>query len=201
MNHTNHEIIYFAIQMGLIAGIIPSPHTVLMINQLHFKEKKQVALGGLLIDLVIIAITFFLGQAAVKMSSPYLGLIFSLCFFYLGLKMWGLIDFKKEVKIHLMENNDSAFIKGMLTHAKNPNPYLFWFGIVGQKISNPIFYQINPLFFILIFASIFLSTCFFCKFLIASGWPRHQKWKLFLKEKFPVIGGTLFMMKSFKFFF
>ena len=116
--------------LGLSAGFAPGPLLTLVIAetlQHDIKAGIKVALAPILTDLPIIVLTIF---ALSKLSNFHgilgvvtiLGGVFVL---YIGYESIST----KGVELNLVEKKSKALIKGALTNALSPHPYLFWFSV------------------------------------------------------------------------
>lgn len=125
--------------LGLSAGFAPGPLLTLVISetlQHDIKAGIKVALAPILTDLPIIILTVFILS---KLSNFHeiLGAVTILggCFvLYMGYE--GLCT--KGMELCLVKQKPKSLIKGALTNALSPHPYLFWFSVGAPTMTKAI---------------------------------------------------------------
>ena len=116
--------------LGLSAGFAPGPLLTLVVSetlQHDIKAGVKVALSPILTDLPIIILTMLVLSKLSNFHSS-IGAITLLggCFvLYMGYE--NLCT--KGIELSLPEGKSNSLIKGALTNALSPHPYLFWFSV------------------------------------------------------------------------
>ena len=116
--------------LGLSAGFAPGPLLTLVISETlrhDIKAGVKVALAPILTDLPIIILTLFV-LSKLSNFDGILGAVTMLggCFvLYMGYES----VCTKGMKPSLVEEQQKSLIKGALTNALSPHPYLFWLSV------------------------------------------------------------------------
>jgi len=124
------SLLIYGTVLGLSAGFSPGPLLALVISQTlqhGTREGIRIAAAPLFTDIPIICIGLFL-FASLGKSDFLLGIVsFSGSIFvgYLGITSLRQLP----VKLELSGRAPHSFLKGILTNALNPHPYLFWFSV------------------------------------------------------------------------
>ena len=124
------SLLIYGTVLGLSAGFSPGPLLALVISQTlqhGTREGIRIAAAPLFTDIPIICIGLFL-FASLGKSDFLLGIVsFSGSIFvgYLGITSLRQLP----VKLELSSRAPQSFLKGILTNALNPHPYLFWFSV------------------------------------------------------------------------
>jgi len=122
-------VVYGAV-LGLSAGISPGPLLALVVSQTlqhGTREGLRVAAAPLLTDVPIICFGLIL-FASLGKPDFVLGVVsFVGCAFvaYLGVSSLR----QQPVEIELAESSPRSYLKGTMTNALSPHPYLFWFSV------------------------------------------------------------------------
>ena len=124
------SFVIYGIVLGLSAGISPGPLLTLVIAQtLQYgpREGVRIAAAPLLTDIPIICLGLFLFSS---LATPEfaLGIIsFIGCIFVAYL---GVISIRQQpVELEIARERPRSYLKGVLTNALSPHPYLFWFSV------------------------------------------------------------------------
>jgi len=157
--------------LGLSAGFAPGPLLTLVITetlQHDIKAGIKVALSPILTDLPIIILTIFVLS---KLSNFHgvLGAITILggCFvLYIGYQCIST----QGVELNLDEKKPKSLIKGALTNALSPHPYLFWFSVGAPTMTKAMnLNHIAPAAFILGFYSFLIGSKVFLAILVGKS--------------------------------
>lgn len=114
---------------GLSAGVSPGPLSTLLVSETLMRGTwagVKVAFAPLITDGPIILACYFLLQPFSHL--PVFGLLSlggGLYLFYLGIQSVRLLDFAVEAE----RARSRSLMKGILTNALNPHPYLFWISV------------------------------------------------------------------------
>lgn len=122
-------LVYGAV-LGFSAGVSPGPLLALVISQTlqhGAKEGVRIAITPLLTDAPIILLGLLLFT---RLGDPdfvlglvsFVGAVFVA---YLGIKSLQ----QQPVELDLTQEAPRSYLKGMLTNALSPHPYLFWFSV------------------------------------------------------------------------
>lgn len=126
-----NEIIGPIIFLAFIAAITPGPLTALLLSETIKHGKKSgiiIALSPLFTDLPIMVVSIFL-LAQLENLDIILGFISLFGAFYLMYLAYGSI---KTSHVDLKPvSTKKSFIKGIIVNFLNPNPYIFYFSIIG----------------------------------------------------------------------
>ncbi|MBD3267604.1 LysE family translocator [bacterium] len=129
------EYLTLALTLGLSAGFSPGPLMTVIISEAirhGRKEGLKVAMAPLITDLPIV--TFVLVVLSQLQDFDWilgcLALLGSGYLFYLGL---GNIRFKG-MEVEIKNVTPRSIRKGIITNFLSPNPYLFWFSILGPNL-------------------------------------------------------------------
>ncbi len=160
------ELFSYLIQgvvLGVSAGISPGPLTSLTISQTIKHNKKEgikVALTPLITDApIVLASIFLLSKAAsTELFIGLISLIGSFFLIYLGIDCFSSNDLNIDSKNQIPK----SILKGVLTNALSPNPYLFWLAIGA-----PIFHRSSNIESALIFILSFYISIVFSKVTLA----------------------------------
>ena len=157
--------------LGLSAGFAPGPLLTLVIAetlQHDIKAGIKVALSPILTDLPIIILTIFVLS---KLSNFHgiLGVITMLGGFfvlYLGYES----IFTKGVELNLDQEKPKALIKGAITNALSPHPYLFWFSVGAPTMTKAMnLYPSAPAAFIIGFYTFLIGSKIFLAILVGKS--------------------------------
>lgn len=157
--------------LGLSAGFAPGPLLTLVISetlQHDIKAGIRVALAPILTDLPIIILTVFVLS---KLSSFHeiLGAVTILggCFvLYMGYE--GICT--KGMALNLIEQKPKSLIKGALTNALSPHPYLFWFSVGAPTMTKAMnFSSTAPAAFIIGFYGFLVGSKIFLAILVGKS--------------------------------
>jgi threonine/homoserine/homoserine lactone efflux protein len=157
--------------LGLSAGFAPGPLLTLVIAetlQHDIKAGIKVALSPILTDLPIIILTIFV-LSKLSNFDGILGLITMLggCFvLYIGYE--SIIT--KGVELNLDEKKPKSLIKGALTNALSPHPYLFWLSVGAPTMTKAM--NLNhaaPAAFIIGFYSFLIGSKIFLALLVGKS--------------------------------
>ena len=157
--------------LGLSAGFAPGPLLTLVIAetlQHDIKAGIKVALSPILTDLPIILLTLFVLS---KLSNFHgaLGAITMLggCFvLYIGYESIST----EGVEIKLVEKRSKFLIKGALTNALSPHPYLFWFSVGAPTMTKAMDLNfVAPVAFIIGFYSFLIGSKVFLAILVGKS--------------------------------
>ena len=122
-------LVYGAV-LGLSAGLSPGPLLALVISQTlqhGTREGLRIAAAPLFTDLPIVCLGLLL-FASLREPDFFLGIVsFVGCVFigYLGVKNLR----QQPVELDLTQDAPRSYLKGALTNALSPHPYLFWFSV------------------------------------------------------------------------
>jgi threonine/homoserine/homoserine lactone efflux protein len=157
--------------LGLSAGFAPGPLLTLVIAetlQHDIKAGIKVALSPILTDLPIILLTLFVLS---KLSNFHgaLGAITMLggCFvLYIGYESIST----ERVELNLVEKKSKSLIKGALTNALSPHPYLFWFSVGAPTMTKAMTLSFAaPAAFIIGFYSFLIGSKVFLAILVGKS--------------------------------
>ena len=122
-------LIYGAI-LGLSAGVSPGPLLALVISQTlqhGTREGVRIAAAPLLTDVPIICLGLFLFSS---LGDPdfVLGVVSFIGAAFVG--YLGVTSLRQRpVELDLVQEAPRSYLKGALTNALSPHPYLFWFSV------------------------------------------------------------------------
>lgn len=136
--------------LGLSAGFAPGPLLTLVISETlehDIKSGVKVALAPIITDLPIIILTLFV-FAQLSSFHNILGVVSLIggCFvLYMGYESLR----SKGSEINLKGPKSRSLIKGILTNALSPHPYLFWLSVGAPTMTKALSVNIySPLAFI-----------------------------------------------------
>jgi threonine/homoserine/homoserine lactone efflux protein len=141
---------------GLSSGISPGPLTTLLVSETLMHRTRagiKVALAPLITDGPIILCCFFLLMQF--SNQPFIFGIVSLCgafyILYLGIKSIRLEHFN----IDADDARSPSLMKGILTNALNPHPYIFWISVGSTTMIRALDIHLGAL-------VLFLAGFYFC---------------------------------------
>jgi threonine/homoserine/homoserine lactone efflux protein len=131
------SIIIIGAMLGLSAGIAPGPLLTLVISetlQHDIKAGIKVALVPLITDIPIIVLALFLSASLTELnhvlgSISLIGGCFILYLAYNNLCIEAVEIDEQEIK------KPGSLMKGILTNALSPHPYLFWLTVGAPMVS------------------------------------------------------------------
>ncbi len=124
------SLLLYGAVLGLSAGFSPGPLLTLVIAQTlqhGTREGLRIAAAPLFTDIPIICVGLLL-FASLGKPEFLLGIVsFAGCIFvgYLGIASLR----QQPVELELSREAPRSYLKGILTNALNPHPYLFWFSV------------------------------------------------------------------------
>lgn len=192
------EILTTVITLSIIAAITPGPLMALLLSETlkHGKASGiKIALAPLFTDLPIMLVgTFILSK--LSQLNILLGLISLFGSIYLAYLAYGSIK-TKSVNLETREENRSLR-KGIISNFLNPNPYIFYFSILGPLVVKgmKINFLLGP-----ICLAIFLG--FFVLFMILIVLSVHYAKDFFSSKKYIYvirILGVILLYFAFTFF-
>ncbi|MCU7872574.1 MAG: LysE family transporter [Candidatus Thiodiazotropha sp. (ex Lucinoma borealis)] len=136
--------------LGLSAGFAPGPLLALVISETlehDIKSGVKVSLAPIITDLPIIILTLFV-FAQLSNFHNILGVVSLVgsCFvLYMGYESLR----SKGNELNLQQPKSKSLIKGILTNALSPHPYLFWLSVGAPMMTKALSINIiSPLLFI-----------------------------------------------------
>ncbi len=146
--------------LGLSAGFAPGPLLALVISetlQHDIQSGIKVALAPIITDLPIIIFTLFVLS---KLSNFHniLGVISLMGGFFI--LFMGYESIRTEgIDIKVGESEPKSLIKGALTNALSPHPYLFWFSVGAPIMTKAMSLSVSaPLAFLISFYSFLVGA-------------------------------------------
>jgi len=157
--------------LGLSAGFAPGPLLTLVITetlQNDIGSGIKVAISPIITDLPIIILTIFVLS---KLSSFH-GILGAITILGGGFVLYiGYESFSaKGVELNLDEKPPKSLIKGALTNALSPHPYLFWFSVGAPTMTKAM--NLNstaPAVFIIGFYSFLIGSKVFLAVLVGKS--------------------------------
>lgn len=152
--------------LGLSAGFAPGPLLTLVISETlrhDIKAGVKVALSPFITDLPIIVLTLFV-LAKLSNFENIVGIITLLgaCFvFYMGYESL----MSKGIDLELPTEQPKSLLKGIVTNALSPHPYLFWLSVgaptmtkaMDKGLAAPVAF-IVAFYFFLVGSKVFLAV-------------------------------------------
>ncbi|MEO5668135.1 MAG: hypothetical protein ABIR96_08750 [Bdellovibrionota bacterium] len=128
------NFLYEALVMGLLAAVAPSPHNlslgVMSLGDLKLARILNFCLGALLLDTLIIVLSFRVNAPNGSIIAPLLRIAGSVFYIYLAYK---LLRRTKPDNRSPSKTPRGGLLQGALIQSCNPNPFLFWFLIGGPR--------------------------------------------------------------------
>ena len=157
--------------LGLSAGFAPGPLLTLVISETlrhDIKAGVKVALAPILTDLPIIILTLLV-LSKLSNFDGILGAVTMLggCFvLYMGYES----VCTKGIKLSLAEEQPKSLIKGALTNALSPHPYLFWISVGAPTMTKAISLDFSaPAAFIIGFYGFLVGSKIFLAILVGKS--------------------------------
>ncbi|MBN1560919.1 LysE family translocator [candidate division KSB1 bacterium] len=141
---------------GLSSGISPGPLTTLLVSETLMHRTRagiKVAFAPLITDGPIILCCFFLLAQFSNLPLVFgiVSLVGAFYIFYLGIKSIRLDHFVIDAEI----DHSHSLMKGILTNALNPHPYIFWLSIGSTTMIKALDVHPGAL-------ALFLAGFYFC---------------------------------------
>ena len=157
--------------LGLSAGFAPGPLLTLVISETlrhDIKAGVKVALAPILTDLPIIILTLLV-LSKLSNFDGILGAVTMLggCFvLYMGYES----VCTKGIKLSLSEEQPKSLIKGALTNALSPHPYLFWLSVGAPTMTKAMSHDFSaPAAFIIGFYGFLVGSKIFLAILVGKS--------------------------------